>query len=78
MIRRLKDADKNGDGKISKEEAPDRMKDNFDRIDANGDGQLEESEIKAMVEKMREGAGRRPEGGRPEGRPERKPDQKKE
>lgn len=78
MIRRLKEADKNGDGKISKEEAPDRMKDNFDRIDANGDGQLEESEVKAMVERLREGAGRRPEGGRPEGRPERKPEEKKE
>ncbi|MBC7854686.1 MAG: hypothetical protein IAF94_14735 [Pirellulaceae bacterium] len=78
MIRRLKEADKNGDGKISKDEAPDRMKDNFDRIDANGDGQLEEGEIKVMVERLREGAGRRPEGGRPEGRPERKPEEKKE
>ncbi|MGI8977623.1 MAG: EF-hand domain-containing protein [Pirellulaceae bacterium] len=78
MLRRLKEADKNGDGKISKDEAPDRMKDNFDRIDANGDGQLEESEIKVMGERFREGAGRRPEAGRPEGRPERKPEEKKE
>lgn len=77
MLRRLKEADKNGDGKISKEEAPERMKENFDRIDANGDGQLEESEIKAMVERLREAGGRRPEGGRREGRPERKPEEKK-
>ncbi len=83
MLRRLKEADKNGDGKISKEEAPDRMKENFDRIDANGDGQIDETELKTMFERLREAAGRRPEGGRPaggrpEGRPERKPDEKKE
>jgi Ca2+-binding EF-hand superfamily protein len=73
LLRRLKEADKNGDGKISKDEAPERMKENFDRIDANGDGQIDETEVKAMVERLREAAGRRPEG-----RPERKPDEKKE
>ena len=82
LLRRLKEADKNGDGKISKEEAPDQMKDRFDRIDANGDGQLDETEIKAMLERMRDFGGRRPEGGRPEGRPagrpESKPEEKKE
>jgi Ca2+-binding EF-hand superfamily protein len=78
MARRLKEADKNGDGKISKEEAPDQLKDRFDRIDANGDGQLDEAELKAMFERIREAGGRRPEGGRPAGRPERKPDEKKE
>lgn len=83
MLRRLKEADKNGDGKISKEEAPDRMKENFDRLDANGDGQIDETELKTMFERLREAVGRRPEGGRPEGgrpegRPERKPEEKKE
>lgn len=78
MVRRLKEADKNGDGKISKEEAPDQLKENFDRIDANGDGQLDESELKTIFERVRETGARRPEGGRPEGRPERKPDEKKE
>ena len=78
MFRRLKEADKNGDGKISKDEAPDRMKENFDRIDANGDGQLDESEIKTMFERLREAAGRRPEAGRPEGRPERKAEERQE
>ena len=65
----------------------DQMKDRFDRIDANGDGQLDEAEIKAMLERMRDAAGRRPdggrpgagrpEGGRPAGRPESKPEEKK-
>lgn len=74
-LRRLKEADKNGDGKISKEEAPDLLKERFDRIDVNGDGQLDESEIKTMIERT---GGRRPEGGRPAGRPENKPEEKKE
>lgn len=58
FIARLKEADKNGDGKLSKEEAPDRLKEGFDRMDSNSDGQLDESELKAIVERMREGAGR--------------------
>jgi Ca2+-binding EF-hand superfamily protein len=77
IARRLKEADKNGDGKISKEEAPDQLKERFDRIDSNGDGQLDEAELKVMFERMRE-AGGRPAGGRPAGRPERKPEEKKE
>ena len=77
IARRLKEADKNGDGKISKEEAPEQLKERFDRIDSNGDGQLDEAELKLMFERMRE-AGGRPAGGRPAGRPERKPEEKKE
>ena len=38
LMARLKEADANGDGKLSKEEAPGMMKENFDRIDANSDG----------------------------------------
>jgi HlyD family secretion protein len=45
------DADK--DGKISKDEAPEQMQRFFDRIDANGDGFLDEAERAAM----RSGAG---------------------
>lgn len=71
IARRLKEADKNGDGKISKEEAPDQLKERFDRIDSNGDGQIDEAELKVMFERMRE-AGGRPAGGRPAGRPEEK------
>ncbi|MBZ0136409.1 MAG: hypothetical protein K8I27_08570 [Planctomycetes bacterium] len=37
--------DKDGDGKISKEEAPDRLKENFDKLDKNSDGFLTEDEV---------------------------------
>ncbi len=59
FLARLKEADKNGDKKISKEEAPDRLKENFDRLDSNSDGQLDESELKAMFERMRAAGGDR-------------------
>ena len=57
--------DTNKDGKISKEEAPERMRENFDRIDANKDGVIEQEELREAFRSMR---GRRPggEGGRGE------------
>ena len=74
-----KQLDKNGDGSISKEEAPERMKENFDRIDANKDGKIDREEARTAMERSREaGAGgpardRRPEGDRPDGE-RRRPD----
>jgi len=62
---RLKEMDTNSDGKISKDEAQGRLKEGFDRIDANSDGVLDEAEIRALFQR---GDGRRPEGRRPEGR----------
>lgn len=59
FLKRIIAADANGDKKISKDEAPDRLKDNFDRIDTNKDGQLDFEELKAMVERMRQGGGDR-------------------
>lgn len=44
MLQRL-DADK--DGKISKAEAPERMAENFDRRDTDGDGFLTKEELAA-------------------------------
>ncbi len=77
----LKRIDKDGDRKISKEEAPDRMRDNFDRIDANSDGFIEPRELLKMAEMMqgnppRPGEGSRPAEGtpRPDMRPEVRPD----
>ncbi len=73
----FKQLDKDGDGKISKDEAPERMKENFDRLDANGDGFIVIEEFQRVMGAMRgqggEG-GRKPEGdaaSRPggEGRP---------
>ena len=53
--------DKDGDGKISKDEAPDRMKDFFDNIDTNGDGFIDKSEQSKM--RRPGGGGGRPGGG---------------
>jgi len=44
-------ADKNGDGKISKEEAPSRMKEHFAHLDANGDGFVDKAEFKKQLQK---------------------------
>ncbi|MBA4017889.1 MAG: hypothetical protein C0483_11995 [Pirellula sp.] len=62
----LMQQDKNGDGKLSKEEAPERMRENFAQVDANGDGQADEKELRQMAERFTRGGG----GPRPEGRPE--------
>lgn len=45
-VTRILESDKNGDGKVSKEEAPDRLKDRFDTLDTNKDGFLDKDEIK--------------------------------
>ena len=52
--------DKNGDGKISKEEAPGPMKENFDRLDANKDGNIDAEEFARSAAAF---------GGRPGGAP---------
>lgn len=54
MHERLKAADKNGDGLISREEASaslPRLAKHFDEIDANKDGQISKEEMKAWREK---------------------------
>jgi len=53
--------DRNGDGKISKDEAPERMRENFARLDKDGDGFLSAEELRAASEQFG-----RPDGnGRP-------------
>ncbi len=58
---RMARMDANGDGKLQKDELPERMQSMFDRLDTNGDGALDGEEIQAM----RRGGGR----GRGQGRP---------
>ena len=45
--------DRNQDQLISAEEVPKRVQKNFDRLDANGDEQLDKSELVSMIERMR-------------------------
>lgn len=51
-------SDKDGDGKISKEEAPEFMQTFFDRVDTNGDGVLDKAEMEAMRQRRSSGGGR--------------------
>ena len=74
FVARLMQEDKNGDGKLTKDEVPERMQRMFDRVDANGDGAIDKAELEQMAQRFqgggRQGSGR---GGRPEGdRPERR------
>ncbi len=66
FIERLKQADTDGDGKISKEEAPERLQAAFDRIDEDTDGFLGADELRKMAEQRgrggRRGAGTSPDG----------------
>lgn len=57
LLRRLKAADANQDGKLSREEAPEQMKQFFDRIDGNSDGFLDATEIRRMIERRQQNAG---------------------
>ncbi len=54
---RMAQMDTNGDGKLQKDELPERMQLMFDRLDANGDGALDGEEIQAMRRGGRRGPG---------------------
>ena len=59
MVQGLtKRLDKNGDGVITKDEAPERMQRNWDRADQNGNGKLDPAELKRVAAMMqRQGGG---------------------
>jgi len=71
----LKRADKDGDGKISKDEFKamsqrDESEERFARADANSDGYLDSEEMTRIGERMRRGAGGPPGSPGSPGRPE--------
>jgi hypothetical protein len=45
---RLRQADANGDGKLSKDEAPAFLRERFDQVDRNNDGFLDETELQQL------------------------------
>jgi Ca2+-binding EF-hand superfamily protein len=49
LIERLLAGDTDGDDRLTREELPERMRQRFERMDANGDGYVEPSEIEAMM-----------------------------
>jgi len=59
MISRM---DRDGDGKIALDEAPQGVQQRFEMFDANGDGYLDITEFEMMIERrrQREGGGGRP------------------
>jgi hypothetical protein len=77
FIARLMENDKNKDGKLSKEELPERMQRVLERADTSGDGALDKAELDAMAKRFTAGrggqggpGGERPGGGRPGGGPD--------
>lgn len=67
LVEHLMSYDKNGDGKITKDELPERMHALFELGDANKDGVLDREEIKRLAERV--GPGRPGGGGGPGRRP---------
>jgi hypothetical protein len=65
MLDRLMQLDANSDGKIQKDEVPERMQRLFERADLNHDNELDADELKAMSERAPGG----PSGGRRRGAP---------
>jgi len=64
--------DKNDDGRLSKDEVPERMRRFFDRVDTNSDGQIDKSEAEAMAKRFSDRNAQR--GGRGGDRPRRPAD----
>jgi Ca2+-binding EF-hand superfamily protein len=65
--QRIREQDKNGDGKVSFEEADGRLRENFQRIDANGDGSVDAAEYAAYYASRGGPGGGRGPGGDPNG-----------
>ncbi|MDA1015878.1 MAG: EF-hand domain-containing protein [Planctomycetota bacterium] len=57
----FKQLDRNNDGKLSRDEAPDRMKERFDQIDANKDGSVDVDEFRKAIQSPGSNPGRRPQ-----------------
>ena len=63
MAERLMRMDANGDGKVTKDEMPERMQRMLERLDTNGDEAIDKEEAKQAAERFRR-SGDRPRGDR--------------
>lgn len=69
LVSHLMSFDKNGDGKISLDELPERMRILMEQGDTNKDGVLHQEEIKRLAERSERAPGPRGPGGGPGPRP---------
>lgn len=53
----LSQFDSDGDGKVSKDEAPQQMQQFFDMVDSNGDGFIDSAEAAKLRQRMQQGGG---------------------
>ena len=60
MGKMFETRDANGDGKLTGDEIPERMRDRLNMVDKDGDGSISKSEFAAMAARMEDGAGKRP------------------
>ncbi len=58
---RILSFDADGDGRVTRDELPERMRQRFDRMDDNGDGAIDAGEAQVAAKRMR----RSREGGPP-------------
>lgn len=68
MARMFEMRDMDKDGKLSGDEIPERMRQNLERMDTNGDGGIDKAELEQAMARMADQAGRQPGGRRTEGR----------
>ena len=52
LIKRLLALSKRSDGKLTKDELPERLRDRFDKIDTNHDGVIDEAELRDWIAKV--------------------------
>ena len=53
MVKRVMQLSKRPDGKLTKADLPERMQGRFDKIDANGDGLVDETELRDWLTKVK-------------------------